>query len=107
LSECVVCYRSSGVNYYKSMGVSTVTQDVKNELDAHKNDEYVSVTMGTLEIYNDGEGNPHEPDEDGYYTQSQVFYEVDTPESSVFIKRINTDPITFWDYVSDEEITIP
>lgn len=104
--EVVVVNRVGLDTKYKPMGVTTLTQDAKDELDANSVSDYISARTGTLIIRVDpATGQPYQPDEDGYYTQSQSYYEPQEPPA-VFVKKVDGTP-TFWDFVANEEITIP
>jgi hypothetical protein len=101
MSEIVCVFGVGAVYKYKPMGVSELTQDVKNELDGNKSNDYCIAQMATLTA-KEGES----PDANGYYTSDQIDYEVDN--DSLFIKKkVEEEEIKFYDYVADDYITIP
>jgi len=93
-------YQDGETFRYKDMGVTTLTENVKNELDNRKASDYVCAMSGVITAKED-----EEPDENGYYLKAQLLTPEFDSDPAIFVKKIDTD--TFWDYVSDIEITIP
>ena len=108
MTEIVVVYEDSDEYYYKPMTDTSITQDVKDELNTYKDKDYCIARSGTLTILNDEEENPYEPNEDGFYTKDQCNYTID--EDGDFVKQeidiegVKGDWINF---KTGETITIP
>jgi len=102
MPEIVVIY-NDGTGHFRPMEVTSITQDVKNELDTYKSNDYCVARSGTLTI-RDGE----EPDVNGYYIKSQITYQID--EDGDFVKQeVDPDGVKgdWLNWKTGETVTIP